>query len=111
MWPVVAWMVTLVMQSAGRVCRRPSVLSAASRCFPVICSSETAAMVYMVLIVQLNTGCSWRVAMQHIWFDRFEKESDTIDEELRLFASALVDLEMWLLAFLQERLVPRKKEK
>ena len=79
MWPLIAWMTTLVMQSVGRACRAPYALSAALRCSPFVCLCDTVLIIVEVPYLQYKTGCSFQVATRHVWYDRFEKESQGFD--------------------------------
>jgi hypothetical protein len=82
-------MATLLTQSVGRVCRGPYSLSAASRCSPLVCLYDTFLLVFDVICLRYGCGCSFRVATQHVWYNRFDKKSDTFDEDVKALIAKL----------------------
>jgi len=67
-------MVTVMMQSTGRVLDANYVLSAALRASPVVCALDTAMMI-AEFICLLHVGCSITTAARHVWYGRFEHGS------------------------------------
>jgi hypothetical protein len=53
-------------------------------------------MLVEVPYLHLKAGCSFRVAMQHVWYDRFDKGSDDVDREVRAIESFLARAEAWI---------------
>ena len=64
-------MVTVMMQSTGRVLGANHVLSAALRASPLICALDTVMMITKFICL-LYVGCSITTAARHVWYDRFE---------------------------------------
>jgi len=80
-------MVTVAVQNVGRVNRAPLVVSAALRCSPLVALSD-AIMMLAELAVFLHAGCSLRVAARHVWYDRFDRDSDwfKVEDQQRIVA-------------------------
>jgi hypothetical protein len=71
------------------VCRGPYALSAASRCSPLICLYDTLLLVFDVICLYYGAGCTFRVATQHVWYNRFDKMSDTFNKDVEIFITKL----------------------
>jgi hypothetical protein len=74
-WPIIACILNVMLQNVGRVCGGHFKDSVALRSSPFVCIADTILML-VEFIWMLVVGCPVRVAIRHVWYDRFEKEKD-----------------------------------
>jgi len=68
----------VLLQETGKVVNAPYRISYALRASPIVCAIDTLLMLMKFLII-LAVGCSPRMAVRHVWYDRFVEDEDIGD--------------------------------
>lgn len=90
-WPIIACMLTVMLQNTGRVCRGHFRDSGGLRSSPIVCGVDTILML-VEFVCRLAGGCSIRVAAKHVWYGRFEKEDVECRNTLELWMFYLCEI-------------------
>ncbi|KAH6865371.1 hypothetical protein BKA58DRAFT_220146 [Alternaria rosae] len=77
-WSVMACSLAVLLQETGKVVNAPYRISYALRASPLICAIDTFLML-LKFMVMLAVGCSPRMAVRHVWYDRFVEDEDIGD--------------------------------
>jgi hypothetical protein len=78
-----------MLQTTGKVCGGHYRDSHALRSSPFVCIIDTL-MILLKFSWILYLGCSFKVAAQHVWYDRFEKESPLLKDTCQILVTKWV---------------------